>query len=57
MWRPLSVATACAVAAVANGLAQAEPTAPSLPIVFDAEWHGQTGCEPLFENAALRAAR
>jgi quercetin dioxygenase-like cupin family protein len=37
-------------------LAYAEPT-PPLPTAFDAKWHGKTVCEPLFENAALRAAR
>ena len=36
--------------------AMAEP-APPLPTAFDAKWHGKTVCEPLFENAALRAAR
>jgi len=34
----------------------AEPSSP-LPTAFDAKWHGKTVCEPLFENAALRAAR
>ena len=28
-----------------------------MPSAFDAKWHGQTVCEPLFENAAMRAAR
>ncbi|MFZ4745445.1 MAG: cupin domain-containing protein [Sphingomonas sp.] len=57
MWQPLSVATACVLAVIANGPAQAEPPAPPLPSAFDAKWHGQTVCEPLFENAAMRAAR
>jgi quercetin dioxygenase-like cupin family protein len=45
------------LAAIANGPAQAEPPAPPLPSAFDAKWHGKTVCEPLFENAAMRAAR
>jgi quercetin dioxygenase-like cupin family protein len=57
MWQPLSVATACVLVVIANGPAQAEPPAPPLPSAFDAKWHGQTVCEPLFENAAMRAAR
>lgn len=57
MWQPLSVATACVLAVIANRPAQAEPPAPPLPSAFDAKWHGQTVCEPLFENAAMRAAR
>jgi len=57
MWQPLSVATACVLVVIANGPAQAEPPAPPLPSGFDAKWHGQTVCEPLFENAAMRAAR
>jgi quercetin dioxygenase-like cupin family protein len=57
MWQPLSVATACVLVIIANGPAQAEPPAPPLPSAFDAKWHGQTVCEPLFENAAMRAAR
>jgi quercetin dioxygenase-like cupin family protein len=57
MWQPLSVATACVLAVIANGPAQAERPAPPLPSAFDAKWHGQTVCEPLFENAAMRAAR
>jgi quercetin dioxygenase-like cupin family protein len=57
MWQPLSIATALMLAAIANGPAQAEPPAPPLPSAFDAKWHGKTVCEPLFENAAMRAAR
>ncbi len=29
----------------------------SLPSAFDAKWRGNTVCEPLFENARMRAAR
>lgn len=47
-------ATALALAAV--GAAAAEP-APPLPTAFAAKWQGKTVCEPLFENAAVRAAR
>jgi quercetin dioxygenase-like cupin family protein len=57
MWQPLSAATACALAVIANGPTQAEPPALSLPSAFDAKWHGKTVCEPLFENVAMRAAR
>lgn len=57
MWQPLSIATAFVLAVIANGPAQAEPPAPPLPSAFDAKWHGKTVCEPLFENAAMRAAR
>ncbi len=57
MWRLISVVTACAIAAIAIGPAQSAPPAPPLPTAFDAKWHGKTVCEPLFENAALRAAR
>jgi beta-alanine degradation protein BauB len=32
-------------------------TTPPLPTAFDAKWRGKTVCEPLFENAAMRAAR
>ena len=35
--------------------APAEP--PPLPGAFEAGWRGQRVCEPLFENAQLRAAR
>ena len=35
----------------------ANPPAPPLPSAFDAKWHGATVCEPLFENAQVRAAR
>lgn len=57
MWRLLSVATAFAAAAVATRQVQAEPAPPPVPSAFDAKWHGKTVCEPLFENAAMRAAR
>jgi beta-alanine degradation protein BauB len=57
MWRRLSFTTVCAVAAVATGQVEAEPAPPPLPTAFDAKWHGKTVCEPLFENAILRAAR
>jgi quercetin dioxygenase-like cupin family protein len=57
MWRPLSITTGCALAVIAHGTAQAEPPTPPLPSAFDAKWHDKTVCVPLFENAALRAAR
>ena len=41
----------------ASASVNAEPPAPPLPTAFDAKWHGQTVCEPLFENATMRAAR
>lgn len=34
-----------------------EPATGSLPSAFDAGWHGAKVCEPLFENATMRAAR
>jgi len=45
-----------ATALILAGAAIAEPTA-QLPTAFDAKWHGKTVCEPLFENAQVRAAR
>jgi beta-alanine degradation protein BauB len=33
------------------------PTLPMLPTAFDAGWHGVRICEPLYENAQVRAAR
>ena len=53
----------CACAPIALALmgtiipASAQPNPPSLPTAFDAKWHGQTVCEPLFENATMRGAR
>ncbi len=32
-------------------------TAPSLPTAFEAGWKGERVCEPLYENARVRAAR
>ncbi|MEY4268791.1 MAG: hypothetical protein RLZZ58_7 [Pseudomonadota bacterium] len=37
--------------------AAAPAPAPPLPSAFDAGWHGQKVCEPLFENDSMRAAR
>ena len=48
---------ALGAALIALTPANAEPPAPPLPTAFDAKWHGKTVCEPLFENAAIRAAR
>ena len=50
------IIAATALALGASAPAIAEP-APPLPTAFDAKWQGKTVCEPLFENAALRAAR
>jgi quercetin dioxygenase-like cupin family protein len=57
MWRPLNIAAGCALAVIASGPAMGDPPALQLPSAFDAKWHGKTVCEPLFENAAMRAAR
>ena len=41
------------------GIASPPPavTAPVLPTAFDAGWKGERVCEPLYENARVRAAR
>lgn len=48
-------AISAAAMLVAPSLAKEDP-AP-LPSAFDAKWQGKTVCEPVFENAELRAAR
>ena len=51
---------AIAAAALALFLAMpaiGEPAASTMPSAFDAGWHGAKVCEPLFENATMRAAR
>lgn len=37
--------------------AMTSPVANPLPSAFDAGWHGEKVCEPIFENATMRAAR
>jgi quercetin dioxygenase-like cupin family protein len=57
MNRQMFVVAALATAVAAPATAKDEPPAPPLPTAFDAKWLGETVCEPLFENAAIRAAR
>lgn len=45
------------VAALGSAAPAAAEPSPALPSAFEAKWHGKTVCEPLFENAELRAAR
>ena len=50
----------CAIAAMALFMAvpgMSAPATTTLPSAFDAGWHGAKVCEPLFENATMRAAR
>lgn len=50
------IATLMLVALATSSAYSTENPAP-LPSAFDAGWHGQRVCEPLFENAEMRAAR
>lgn len=50
------IATLMLVALAASSAYSNENPTP-LPSAFDAGWHGQRVCEPLFENAEMRAAR
>ena len=47
----LIVLSACAARSAPPAVAE------SLPSAFEAGWKGQKVCEPLFENAQMRAAR
>ncbi len=55
--RRLLVLAALAISCATPTLAKDAPPSTPLPTAFEAGWHGKTVCEPLFENAALRAAR
>ncbi len=53
----LSILPLLALASCAAVGKSADPAITALPSAFEAGWKGQRVCEPLFENASVRAAR